>query len=237
MNSAQTSKLRMAQATIAVANTHKPVWQSLKAFGQGVVEAGDIVSQIVAKAQEQESRVSVASAEKAQTFQALVDGAYEVAAAVHACAVASSNKELAARADFSHSDIGEGSDSRVVSRCQDVLSAATENLDSLDDYGVTAAKLATLKKRIEAFQTAASKPRQTTASVSAATKELHDLFAELDGVLKGRLDKLAVQFKDSQPAFYNAYSAARRIVDPASRPGKEGKVVSALNKVPGTKAA
>jgi hypothetical protein len=238
MNTFQTSKLRMAQATVAITNNHEPAWQSLPAFAESVEELESLVTQIVSLAETQQSSPTVASAEKTQAFQALVNAAYETAAAVHACAVASSNQELAKRLDFSRSDVGEGSDSRVVSRCQGIHSAATENLDSLADYGVTTAKLTALKKRIETFQTVATKPRQTAAAVSAATRQLENLFTAVDTVLKKRMDKLAVQFKESQPAFYNEYRAARRMVRTAgSRSTKETNVVPAPNTVPDTKVA
>jgi len=57
-------------------------------------------------------------------------------------------------------------------------------------------------------------------------------------VLKGRLDKLAVQFKESQPEFFNEYQAARRIVTVSgSRAARSGNVVPAPNTTPDTKAA
>jgi hypothetical protein len=43
----------------------------------------------------------------------------------------------------------------------------------------------------------------------------------LDELLIGRLDRLAVEFKTSQPAFFNAYTAARvMVVRPRGRSGK-----------------
>ena len=228
----------MAQSTVGIANNYESAWQSLPAFAESVEELESLVAQIVSRAEAQQNSPMAASAEKMQAFQVLVDAAYETAAALHACAVAGSNQELAKRVDFSRSDVAEGSDSRVVSRCQGIHSAATENLDSLADYGVTSAKLTALKKRIETFQAAATKPRQTAAAISAATRQLEHLFDALDTVLKKRLDKLVVQFKESQSAFYNEYRAARRIVRTAgSRSTKEANVVPVPNTVPDAKVA
>ena len=43
----------------------------------------------------------------------------------------------------------------------------------------------------------------------------------VDELLRQRLDTLAVQFKEAQPSFYNAYRTARRIVDnPAGHTSK-----------------
>jgi hypothetical protein len=57
------------------------------------------------------------------------------------------------------------------------------------------------------------------------------LFKQVDELLTERLDALAVQFKDSQPAFFNAYNSARRIVESAgSRSGKEVSESASLPK-------
>ncbi len=148
----------------------------------------------------------------------LGDAAYEVAAATRACAVASGNKELAARVNISRSALTDGRDPEIVARCQDIHAVATQYLASLADYGVNSTKLNTLKKKIDAFQAAQPKPRQGRATTSAATKMLASLFAQADELLTKRLDGLAVQFKDAQPDFYNAYRTVRRIVsNPAGR--------------------
>lgn len=54
---------------------------------------------------------------------------------------------------------------------------------------------------------------QGRATTSSATKELSKLFKQVDELLNDRLDALAVQFKESQPAFWHAYNTARVIVD------------------------
>ena len=47
-------------------------------------------------------------------------------------------------------------------------------------------------------------------------------FKAVDELLNDRLDALAVQFKESQPAFFNAYNTARVIVDsPGGRTSKD----------------
>lgn len=225
MNSTQSNKLNSYLAVQAVLDGTK-VWESLPAFAAGVEELEEHIATLQSLAQAQSSQ-NGAAAEKAQAFQVLVDAAFETAAATRACAVASSNRELARRVDFSRSDVGKGRDTEVVARCQDILAAATENLASLADYGITQAKLTNLKKKIEAFQAVQPKPRKGRAASSSATKELAKLFKEVDELLNERLDGLAVQFKDSQAAFYNEYTTARSVVSaPGGRGGKATDVTS-----------
>ena len=224
MNANQSNKLN-SYLSIKLVLESTDVWQVLPAFVTGAEELGEHISSIQSFAQTQTSQ-SGASAEKTQAFQVLVDAAYEVAAATRACAVASSNKELAKRVDFSRSDVGKGRDTEVVARCQDIWTAATQNVGSLGDYGVNQAKLNALKKKIENFQAVQAKPRQGKATSSSATKELAKLFRDVDELLNDRLDALAVQFKDSQPAFFNAYNTARAIVDsPGGRTSKGAATV------------
>lgn len=210
MNSTQSNKLNSHLAVQAVLNGTE-VWQTLPAFAAGVEELEEHIASIQALAQTQTSQ-SGAAAEKAQAFQVLVDAAFETAAATRACAAASSNRDLARRVDYSRSNVGKGRDTEVVARCQDILAAATENLASLADYGITQAKLTALKKKIEGFQALQPKPRQGRAHSSSATKEIAKLFKQVDELLNDRLDGLAFQFKDTQAAFYNAYTTARSIV-------------------------
>jgi hypothetical protein len=212
MNSIQLNKLNMYLAVEAVLDSHKDTWQTMPAFEAGATELSEHIANIQGLAQTQTSK-NGGSAEKAQAFQTLVDSAYEIAAATRACAVASSNSELAAQADYSRSAVGDGRDSEVVARCQSILAMATANLASLADYGVTQAKLTALKKKIENFQAVQAKPRHNIATSSAATKGMPELFFAANEVLRDRLDGLVVQFRSTEAAFYNEYNGARVIVD------------------------
>jgi|SRR5882672_7143311 len=230
MNANQSNKLN-SYIAVKLVLEGTDVWQSLPAFVTGAGELEESIASIQGFVQTQISQ-NGAAAEKAQSFQVLVDAAYEVAAATRACAVASSNKELARRVDFSRSDVGKGRDTEVLARCQDIWSAATQNVGSLGDYGVNQAKLNAFKKKVENFQAVQAKPRQGRAMSSSATKQLAKFFRQVDELLNDRLDALAVQFKDSQPAFFNAYKTARVIVDSSG-----GRASKDAGTVPISKAA
>ena len=213
----------MYVAVQAVLEAHHDLWQALPGFVTGAGELDENIAGIQTLAQTQAQK-NGASADKAQAFDALLDAAFEVAAATKAFAAATGDRELAAKLDYSRSEIGSGRDNEMLARCRAIYAEANAVVASLADYGVTAAKLTSLKKKTDAFQSAQPKPRQGRATSSAATKALPELFALTDGLLNDRLDGLAVQFKDSQPAFYGEYLAARVIVDlPGGRASKETK--------------
>lgn len=51
-------------------------------------------------------------------------------------------------------------------------------------------------------------------ATSAATKQLSELFPQLNELLRDRVDRLMVQYKESAPEFFKEYQSARVIVDP-----------------------
>lgn len=96
-------------------------------------------------------------------------------------------------------------------------------LDLDEEYGVDAAKLTMLAKKIEAFAKATPKPRARINAGSAATKALKKNLRQISTLLRERVDRLMTRFKVSHPEFYNEYKSARRIVKPAVTPEKEEK--------------
>lgn len=212
MNKVQTNKFRAYNTVDAVLDAHEATWTPLAAFAAGVSRFKGIIVEIQDSAQTQASRTGAAN-EKSYALEALGNAAFETAAAVHAFAVAQRDYELEGRVDFSRSSVSLGRETAVVSRCRDIHAAATAHVADLADYGITAAKLTALKKKIDAFETSISKPRQQVAESSAATVSLAEQFNEADEVLKKCLDKLVYQFKVSAPDFFNEYQTARSIVN------------------------
>jgi hypothetical protein len=76
---------------------------------------------------------------------------------------------------------------------------------------------------IAAFGGLLAKPRATIGQHKLHTGNLTMLFAQVDSILYDRLDKLVVQFKISQPDFYNSYKNARNIINTSVRKRKGGE--------------
>ena len=117
------------------------------------------------------------------------------------------------RLGYSPSEVTAGKSSDVVARCRAIWGAATEVVDDLGKYGITAAKLTVLKKRIDAFDGVKVAPRQNRVGTSAAGQLLSQLVRETVGILRDELDGLMVQFQEASPNFYEEYFAARVVVD------------------------
>ena len=226
MNAKCTGRLNMMAALAGV--LHEPeaeaVWKKVPAFQQTFGELEEIIEEILAASKAQDARRGPA-ADKAKMLQLLADETHAIAAATHACAVASGNEALALRTDLSRTGVTKGRDAAILTRCKEVHSLATASLDSLSDYGVTSADLTSLKRKIDAFETLRSKPRERIATSSAATLRLGNLFRQATTLLTRRLDRLAVKLKGTAPEFYEDYQAARFIGGNADRSAKPASVV------------
>ncbi len=208
----------MAQTCTAVilspehAETHEGASKSWK---KGVGEAVALTAAIMKAGQTLDGSKGPASADKKDARVQLGDCAWAIVSSLHALAVDNDLHDLAAATDWSRTDLTRGSATNVINRCLDVHRLATENSVLLKDDDVTAADLTGLKKCIETFDGLQTKPRKTKVRGRAASTKLNVLFGQLMKLFTKRLDKHAAKFKQTAPEFYNAYKAARSIIDPA----------------------
>lgn len=164
----------------------------------------------------------------------LGDAAFDVAGAVFSFASKGRDADLAAKVNFSRTAVTAGSENGIVARCQTIIDCVTANLESLDDHGVTQAKINALKQKLKAFDTLRSLPRQAIAAGAAATKALERLFPETEQLLAEQIDRMIWQFRESAPDFYEKYQVARRVVDPATFSSAETDANATPNPAPAT---
>ncbi len=154
----------------------------------------------------------------AQIFQQFAD-ALVVAGAVASYAHEAGNHELLVRVD-THLTLllgGRGQDS--LSKCKDIHAAATANLAVLGDSGVTQARLDALQELLTDYEALLPQPRVDISSTKGVGQALDAALDRIEGILNNGLDRLMLQFEDSAPDFYRAYTNARIIID---RPGGHG---------------
>ena len=70
-----------------------------------------------------------------------------------------------------------------------------------------------LNTKIDAFNTALTRPRQIRSNIKGATDQIPALITAADRIAERQLDRLMERFKATNPDFYSAYQVARVIVD------------------------
>ena len=173
-------------------------------------------------------------AEKSDAKKSLVASAIKVSSLAHACADENGLAAIAKRTSLSPSKLQGGTEAELIDRCKGILVDAQELAEETDDCEITAAQFKELENAIKGFEGVKSKPRVGTAEGSGATKQLPVLFRRAKSLLRRRLDRLMVPFKQSNPDFYAEYKAARKVVNQAAT--RETKKLKLAKKADGSAA-
>ena len=224
MNKYKSARLNsyLAVQTLLAANSE--LVDTLPALDTAADALVEFITGISTQVQVQSSASGAAEA-KARALAQLGDVVYEIAGGVLSFAEAGGDFTLAGRVRFSRSGVVAGSSNAIVARSQDVIDAAAENLAALATHGVTQAKLTSAKQRLKSYDALRVLPRQAKAASSAASRQLDQLFPEVERLLSQRVDKLVWQFRASTPEFYERYQVARAVVSPATQGADESPAV------------
>lgn len=221
MDARKENKLSSYKAVETVLDENQNIWQGLVAFVAAVAAFKTSIQTINGLEQSRNGGTKGVTASKQAKRDAMSAAALEVAGGVRAYASANDDKELLAKVDYSASDFRNARDTEAATICQGIRDTANANVANLADCGVTANDLAALQTKINAYNAAIGKPRTKLSTNRAAGAMMDAEFDAADKVLDEQLDGLIEKYKVSQPSFYQAYVAAREIVDNA--PGHNGK--------------
>ncbi len=216
----------MVTATAGVIEKYENAWQGHEGFTDGVEALGEKQDQVEEQMDIAQGNPG-ASQMKERLRQELATAAFEVIGALRSYATKNHDPELLAKINYSASDVPAGKPSDVVARCRSIWTAGTDVAVNLGKYGITPAKLTSLKKRIDAFDAAKVAPRQNRVKKSAAVQLLRNLVRDSVSILRDQLDGLMIQFKEANPNFYEEYFAARVVVDNRGARADESNIVPA----------
>ena len=237
MNSNQENKLDMFRAVVALLTVSSPLIATVAALVTKFGLLKGKMDKISVLAATQALPAAGAVVGKKEALDAMVLATLDVAGSVLSYATPNGLPELAAKVTVTESALRYGRQQDRVTLAQQVHDAAATVVARLGDYNVTAATLEDLQTKIVTATAALSGPRNAVDSRSAATTQLPEAFKEVDTLLAKEIDPLIVKFKKTQPDFYNAYQAARIIVDrPGGHAGKEPATPNAPT-TPGTPPA
>jgi hypothetical protein len=107
-----------------------------------------------------------------------------------------------------------------------LLKGLPQHLADLADDGWTQVKLDEINAKIGLYGGMVGKPRHLQTVITSLARQLDSTIKEIDAILGQKIDLRMAKFKEASPEFYNAYFAARKIVDnrtgPKSKNGETG---------------
>ena len=203
-------KLQMYDKTDFVLGKYESVWAAKPAFKEIVVLFRENKG-LVYENESKQTKSASSSGSKIMARDNMLNLAQLVCNLGITYASSTSDKELMPKFNFSPSELKEGLEKEVSKRCDDISKAALPILDKLIDLGMPADQLDKLNVAVTDYQAVISLPQSIINASKSAKEDMLKYIAVCDDILKLRLDKMMLLFKDTNPDFYNEYFNARYI--------------------------
>jgi len=216
MDSRNEAKLSMYNAVLTHIEASNAITVTVPAFATAATTLRTTYNNIVEAAQQETLAITGITIDKTEARLALCNEAARIAAAIFAYASSISNNELKQQVNYPISKLQNTNDELLIPVVNNISALGTANIAALATYGVTATTISDFEDTIEDYQELIPNPRNAVTSRSAVRTSIINLFKEGDAILKNQMDKLALQFKTTEPEFYNTYKNNRIILDAAT---------------------
>lgn len=220
MTDRQAAKLSMYKAVNACCAENTIITATVPAFHAAIADFSTQINAIRLAIQAEAFVITGITADKSSKKTAVCNSALTVASALFAYAASTGNMELKHKASYSARGFSRLSAIRLSAACRNIHAAATENLAALSPFGITQVNLDSFLAAIQSFEAAVPAPRNAISRRSTQVLSIAALFRQADTILKQRMDKLAILFKTSHPAFFLNYKNNRIIIDPGTQKTK-----------------
>jgi hypothetical protein len=208
----QENKLSMGEASLEVLGKNAVLVGTVPALVSAKTELADTILEIRNANLTQLKTTKGKTSSKVKRKKELASMGQEIASSVQAYASTTGNSDLYMEVNFGRTVIFRKEDEQVQQVCTIILNAGLAHVANLGDYGVTTEKLTVFETMIANWHVASQSPRVAIVERKAATKAIPVLLRKMDRILKDRMDKLMVLFRESEPTFYNTYLEARKVV-------------------------
>lgn len=213
MNNNKVPKLRMFIAVTNVCDQHASAYTTLPAFSNAYTKFKGLVKNINDGNTLLQGGVTGITDDKLVKRIAMAEIAITVVSALKAYAHASNNTELIADADITKDDILSCKETDADDICLHIHDLGEQHLTALADYGIAQADLDALSSSVTSFTEKIGSPRKHIIDTKTVRANITKHFKEADSLLLNQLDNLVNVLKTKAPDFYDAYQAARIIVD------------------------
>lgn len=218
MTDQQRAVYNMFTVVDAVLDANATQVATIAALGTAQTTLKANIAAISNTSEQQKTVTSGVTPDKNATRETLRTTTVINAGILYAYAVSVNDLILQSIAKLTMSDLKELKDDELADRAQTIHDNANAVIASLPPFGITAAILTSYQTLIDAYSTKAPAPRVAISQQVALTKQIKTLIKETRALCTNTLDKLMLNFKLTDPEFYNTYKAARVIIDPGTIP-------------------
>ena len=218
MKRTTSNKLNMYERVHAAMNDYQTIWQDISALSTVMDKFTAKLDLLKSYSLEQTGATIGVSHNKQLRKNELLERMLIVERALMLHGMAIGDVLLQDRNKHSKSDLFKMSDNKLVIRCTEIKADLDTFGSQLGAYGVdaTVAELTPMLQDVETLKNTAWK---AILKRKGATQSINELEREIDKLLNIELDNLMLVFQISQPAFFQAVSNARMVIDYKSTHG------------------
>lgn len=213
MDQRQINKLDMYQAVLTFMNSHTSIWSGVPKLVTFKNEMEELLIQIQENKDSQEASRVFMGANKTTQKRFVSEKADILNDTLEAYAAIENNAVLEQKAAKSFSDLYRLRNQDFITVITETVSLLDQNVEPLEEYGVTPDQITDLKNSFDNFLTLTGEPRQYRIAQKQATTSLSELFEQTTALLNDKMDKVMKRFKSANTNFYTGYLSARSIVD------------------------
>lgn len=233
MNDRQNAKLSMYNVVVSVMDDNTAKVATVPALVT-VAASFKTTAEAISNTAEQQATITTGiTPDKNDTRETLRSTTVNLAGILYAYANSVNDIVLKERSKITYSMLRVLKDDELAERAQTIHDDANTNIASLPPFGITAAVLTSYQTLIDTYSAKSPAPRAAQSQQVALTEQLKTLFRQADSTLKESMDKIMLNFKTTDPQFFNTYTAAREIIDAGSSKTKAvGTVIADPGNIP-----
>jgi high-affinity Fe2+/Pb2+ permease len=213
MNNQQINKYNMYLTVQGTLSDYAQAWTNIPVVTKIKNRLDELIAQLGEQNEVKQISTKASTNNKNQLKEQLIKKAAILGGVLVSFASIENDAGLAIKAKVSKSELERLRETTLPDTIQVFIDEAQNRLTQLADYGYTEAQLTELGTTLDDFRVLSGSPRKAQTKISAAVATLEDLFSQVDEVLKNQMDKLMLQFKETQTEFFQVYQKARVIVD------------------------
>jgi len=211
MNNQQESRLSMYIGFKEFQTPYSAITNLLPNYTTNSTVFTNTIPQIQAISEQQRIDKSGLTDNKNQLKEVLIVNVADYSRKLGVYAKFTNNMVLAKEIKFTEGKLRMSSDTAIRDIAQIVYNKAQAVLASLPSYGITAATQTTLINAIAAYNTSIGKPIAGRTERKQVTKQIANLFNTAETAL-ANMDAAVEIIRLSQPAFYEGYKNARKVI-------------------------
>jgi hypothetical protein len=213
LNSRDTNRFQMLLAVLSYMNLHNAVWSSIPIIGVFKAELDGLTQGVKDKLKLAGIDTSGMTISKNSLKEQIAQKAAVLSGALASYCAVNGKDDLLSNGYLTQSQVQSLRDVNLPEVISNFIALLSTEVASMVDYGVTQAQVDDLARSVDDFRELIGLPRLKRSEANIAKQEATSIIDQGTDLLNDKMDKMMLQFKQSNLTFYDGYQSARMIVN------------------------